>query len=66
MLPNLIIIIKFDSSTNSITIESPIDDYEFMRYTVIVDSEDKIRDNSTYTLCGFINDNIDKMGKYRK
>ena len=58
--------ISFDSSTNTITIESPIVDYEFMRYTVIIDSENKIRDNSTYTLCAFINDNIDRMGQYRK
>jgi len=37
-----------------------------MRYTVIVDREDKIALNSTYTLCAFANSDINKLGLYRK
>ena len=58
--------ITFDSSTNSLKIDTPIVSYEFMRYTVIVDREDKIALNSTYTLCAFANSDINKLGLYRK
>jgi len=58
--------VTFDSTTNTINIESPIVEYEFIRYTVIVDYENKIKNNNTYTLCGFFYDNINNMGQYRK
>ena len=58
--------VTFDSTTNTINIESPILDTENIRYTVIVDYENKIKNNNTFTLCGFIYDKIDFMGQYRK
>ena len=58
--------ITFDSSTNTLIIDSPIVTYEYMRYTVIVDKENKIALNSTYTLCAFANSDISKLGAYQK
>ena len=58
--------ITFDSSTNTLIIDSPIVTYEYMRYTVIVDKENKIALNSTYTLCAFANSDISKLGVYQK
>ena len=55
----------FDSNTNTINIESPIMETEFMEYTVIVDVKDAIK-NKGYTLCDFVNYDLDKMGKYHK
>ena len=57
--------IIFDSTTNTINIESPITETEFMEYTVIVDAKDVIKKKG-YTLCDFVNYDLDKMGKYHK
>ena len=58
--------ITFDSTTNTINIEiGPIQGYEFMEYTVIIDRENVIK-NKGYTLCDFVNYDLDKMGLYHK
>ena len=57
--------ITFESSTNTLVIEPPITKIEFMRYTVIIDKENVIK-NKGYTLCNFVNNDLDKMGLYHK
>ena len=57
--------VTFDDKTNTINIQCPIDSVEFFEYTVIIDRENKIKDKG-YTLCDFVNYDLDKMGIYHK
>ena len=58
--------ITFESKTNTFIIEPPLNYskyFEYIEYIVIIDEENKIKD---YTLCDFVNYNLDNMGKYYK
>ena len=55
--------ITFDSSINTLSIEPPIESYEFMKYTVLIHSESEL---NKLTLCDFIGNNIDTLAKYQK
>ena len=57
--------IIFDENTNTINIKSPIHGDEIMEYTVIIDREGVIKSKG-YTLCDFVNYDLDKLGKYHK
>ena len=56
--------ITFDSSINTLSIEPPVESYELMKYTVIIDSQATL---SKLTLCDFtIGNNIETLGRYHK
>ena len=62
---NTIYNITFDPDTNTINIDSPINNSELIQYTVIIDKENVLKDKG-YTLCDFVNYDLDKMGIYHK
>ena len=57
--------ITFDSTTNTLSVESPITKTEPMKYTVLVDKEVEITKKG-FTLCSFVNVDIDSLAKYTK
>ena len=57
--------ITFEPSINTLIIEPPINNYEFMEYTVIIDKENEIK-SKDYTLCNFFNKSFDNLGLYNK
>ena len=57
--------ILFDSTTNTLSVESPITKTESMKFTVLVDKEGEITKKG-FTLCSFVNVDIDSLAKYTK
>ena len=57
--------ITFDSTTNTITIDSSVTTTEYMKYTVLVDKEGEIT-RKGFTLCSFVDVNIEKLTIYTK
>ena len=57
--------VSFDSTTNTLNVESPISKTEYMKYTVLVD-KDGVISNKGFTLCTFVNKNIESLAIYTK
>ena len=57
--------ITFDIKTNTLNIESPLTTTESIKYIVLVDKENVIT-NKKFTLCDFVNTNVDSLVLYTK
>ena len=57
--------IKFDMTTNTLNVESPITKTESMKYTVLVDREGVLSQKGL-TLCSFVGVNIESLALYTK
>ena len=57
--------INFDPTTNTLSISSPITRTESMKYTILLDKEGVIS-NKGFTLCSFVNVDINKLAIYTK
>ena len=57
--------VTFDEKTNTINVETPITKTEYMKYTVLVD-KDGVISNKGFTLCTFVNTNIESLAIYSK
>ena len=57
--------ISFESTTNTISIDSSVTTTEYMKYTVLVDKEGEITKKGL-TLCSFVGVSMDKLAIYSK
>ena len=57
--------VTFDSTTNTINIESPIKGFDFFNYTIFIDRKGELIKKGL-TLCDFVNYDIDSIALYHK
>ena len=57
--------ITFDSTTNTINIDSPVTTTEYVKYTVLIDKEGEITKKGL-TLCSFVGVEIESLALYSK
>ena len=57
--------IKFENTTNTLIIDSPLNTNEDLNITVLIDTENTLK-NKKYTLCSFVDTKFESLAKYHK